>query len=666
MKLKLLFIFIFSFSILTSQNLKIDSLKTVLKASTTNDEKIKILEKLNTYLINYATPDNSIEYFMQMATLSNKMNKSKLESRAYKYISECYIKKEDLINAEKFALKAVKISENSNDVNFQLVDFNHLGRVYNHFGKYDKAIETYLKGIEIYLKNPAGNAIATVYSNLGISYDNFGDSENMIKAYLKGAEYADRLKNYLAKSHSLYCIGNAYTELEQFQKAESYYLMALKDSLLISNPLYINIHHHGLGITYSRWGNYKKAIIHNNIALKHYKSVGNKLYEFDVLNNISVVYNRMQNNYKSIEYAKKALNIAKELNHKLAIIGAKQTLASAYIDLKQFDSAETLLLEISKDTIHKDLVDLETKSAIYQNLAIVNEGRLNFKKSLSFFKKFKKANDSILLEKRNSKVTEIETKYQTEQKEKENIQLKAEKTEQTLQIEKEKTQKWLLGGGLGTSIITLFIFGYYYQKNKKQQLLIENLQKELHHHVKNNLGIIDTFIEVAKEEFFDKPFEHKLTELQHRIASINQVHKQLYSNKNLATLNVKKYVHELVTNIETSFAKQNIKIVQHIPEDLTISTTKSFPLGLIINEFLTNAFKYAFEDSEKGSIQITISSNKNSYFLTLQDSGKGLPTSFNLDKSTTFGIRIMKLLSEQLNGTFELNSNNGVQLTIKF
>ena len=488
----------------------------------------------------------------------------------------------------------------------------------------------------------------------------------MIKEYLKGSEYADRLKNYLAKSHSLYCIGNAYTELEQFQKAENYYLMALKDSLLINNPLYINIHHHGLGITYSRWGNYKKAIIHNNIALKHYKSVGNKLYEFDVLNNISVVYNRMQNHYKSIEYAKKALNIAKELNHKLAIIGAKQTLASAFIDLRQFDSAETLLLEISKDTIHKNLVDLETKSAIYQNLAIVNEGKFNFRKSLSFFKKFKNTNDLILLEKRNSKVTEIETKYQTEQKEKENIQLKAEKIEQTLQIEKEKTQKWLLSGGLGTSIITLFIFSYYYKKNKKQQSLIENLQKELHHRVKNNLGIIDTFIEVAKEEFSDKPFEHKLTELQHRVSSINQVHKQLYSNKKLATLNVKKYVQELVKNIENSFANKNIKVVQHIPDDLTISTNKSFPLGLIINEFLTNTFKYAFEDSEKGSIEITITSNKNKYFLTLQDSGKGLPTTFNLDKSTTFGIRIIKLLSEQLNGTFDLNSNNGVQLTIKF
>ena len=122
----------------------------------------------------------------------------------------------------------------------------------------------------------------------------------MINAYLKAAEYANKLKNHLAKSHSLYCIGNAYTDLEQFQKAEKYYLMALKDSALIDNPIYINIHHHGLGLTYSRWGQYKKAIKHNKIALKNYRLVGNKLYEFDVLNNMAVAYNHMSDNQKSI------------------------------------------------------------------------------------------------------------------------------------------------------------------------------------------------------------------------------------------------------------------------------------------------------------------------------------------------------------------------------
>jgi two-component sensor histidine kinase len=125
-------------------------------------------------------------------------------------------------------------------------------------------------------------------------------------------------------------------------------------------------------------------------------------------------------------------------------------------------------------------------------------------------------------------------------------------------------------------------------------------------------------------------------------------------------------VQELVTNIENSFANKHIKVVQHIPENLTIATENSFPLGLIINEFLTNSFKYAFENSEKGSIEITITNTNNKFILNLQDNGKGLPNSFNLEKTTTFGIRIMKLLSKQLNGTFELNSNNGVQLIIKF
>lgn len=109
MKFKILFIIVFSFSVLNSQNSKIDSLKLELKNTTSKVKKLKILEKLNTHLINYASPDDSFTFFKQMASLSNETKNTKLESRAYKYISECYIKKEDSINAEKFALKAIKI-----------------------------------------------------------------------------------------------------------------------------------------------------------------------------------------------------------------------------------------------------------------------------------------------------------------------------------------------------------------------------------------------------------------------------------------------------------------------------------------------------------------------------------------------------------------------------
>ena len=259
----------------------------------------------------------------------------------------------------------------------------------------------------------------------------------------------------------------------------------------------------------------------------------------------------------------------------------------------------------------------------------------------------------------------METKYQTEKKEKENLQLKADKIEQEQLTEKANTQKILFGIGLLASLVTLVVFTFFYRKNKKQKTIIESLQKELHHRVKNNLSIIDTFIEVAKEEFSDSKFETKLTELQNRIDSINEVHHQLYQSHDVTNLNLKKYIDTLAQNINTSFSDSNIHLKTSIDDDLNINADKSFSVGLIVNEFLTNSYKYAFDNAD-GEIQIGMKENKQHYELSLSDNGKGLPKDFDIKKIDSFGMRIMKLLTEQLNGTFNLSNSNGVTLQIKF
>lgn len=666
MNYKLSLVLLFTFSIIISQNSKIDSLKDELSIENIDTKKLKILTTLNKFLFDDGNPEESLPFYKQMNVLSLKVNNHKYEIESYKYITEFYMVKMDSINALKTAQLALDKSQNYNNPEYVLNCYNLLARVHHYFDNYENAIILYKKGIDFYDKNPVGKTICILYSNLGNALGIIGKSEEQIKVLVKGAEYAETLNDFQSKFLFLINLGWAYMAQEQYEKANEYILEGLNDSLNIETIRDKMKFHHLAGLNYSRWDKYEKALTHNNYVYEYYKKIGDKRFEFDVLNNTAVVYRKMNQPKKVIEISKKTLKIAQELNHKLAIFVANHTAATAYLDLNQFNEAEKMFLEIAKDSIDTNLIDTQALGGVFDNLSKVYEGKKEYKKSLFYLQKFKSINDSILIKQRDSKVTEIETKYQTEQKEKENLQLKAEKAEQTLQIEKEKTHKWLLGVGLGTSIITLFIFGYYYQKNKKQKLLIESLQKELHHRVKNNLSIIDTFIEVAKEEFTDKAFENKLTELQHRILSINQVHEHLHENKDLTTINVKKYVSELVTNIENSFANEHIKVVLNIAENLTISTDKSFPLGLIINEFLTNSYKYAFENLQEGIIEITINETKNNYLLNLKDNGKGLPPTFNLNKTTTFGIRIMKLLSKQLNGTFELKSENGVQLTIKF
>ena len=279
-------IFILFFTFFSyGQQTKIDSLKIVLKTESSKEGKIVILESLNKLLINYGDlTSESISYFEQMALLSKELGKVGLETRAYKYLSECYIRKEDFIKAELLAIKSLNINDSLNNNKDYLLDINQLGRVYYHFQKYKKAIDTYKKGISFYDKNPQGKIICSIYSNLGTAYGKTGESQKQIESYLKGAECAEKIGNFAAKSFALYNIGYIYMDLDQYEKAEKYFLNALKDSSKIELKAYVNMNHHSLGINYSRWGKYDKALKHNNIALKYYNVTGNKLYEFDALN----------------------------------------------------------------------------------------------------------------------------------------------------------------------------------------------------------------------------------------------------------------------------------------------------------------------------------------------------------------------------------------------
>jgi len=541
-------------------------------------------------------------------------------------------------------------------------DINYNKGLENLKVKKDSALYYFSKAATFYkTKNNSSNLAGALRKILEINYE-FG---YLIKAENQAFEALTIYKKLNKRKHQTYIyntLGNIYKKKGNFKEALKYHTKALtirKNELKHQSLTLASLNN--IALVYQESGNYYKAIEFLNEALKfdslrikkptkYAQLIDNKAYTLFLTDSLSNQILPLFNESLKIRTENNDIDGLTTNNIHLAeYYNKKKNLTKEFIHLKK-------AYEFAKK--NNDYFFLLT---ILKKMSIVNP-----KNSATYFEEYQQINNLVINAEREVKNIAAKIEYETEQKEAENQQLKVETAQQTLQIEKEKTHKWLLGGGLGTSIITLFIFGYYYQKNKKQKLLIESLQKELHHRVKNNLSIIDTFIEVAKEEFTDKAFENKLTELQHRILSINQVHEHLHENKDLTTVNVKKYVSVLVTNIENSFANKHIKVIQQIPDSLTVATDKSFPLGLIMNEFLTNSYKYGFSNLEEGIIEITISNDKNKYFINLSDNGKGLPTNFDLNKTTTFGIRIMKLLSKQLNGTFDLKSDNGVHLTIKF
>lgn len=262
-------------------------------------------------------------------------------------------------------------------------------------------------------------------------------------------------------------------------------------------------------------------------------------------------------------------------------------------------------------------------------------------------------------------------KFEVATKENENLRLRAQSAEQDALISIQNTLNTVLSLGLGIALLASGIFYFYYRKNKKQKELIEiqknkveHLQKELHHRLKNNLSFIDVFISLAKGKFKDPAYQEKLNELQNRISSMFEVHEQLFNKGNITKVNASSYVTKLAENVKRAYHQPHISIVQEIDEQEEIDSQASFPLGIIINEFVTNSYKYAFSPEKEGTIKISLNESHTQYRLKLSDDGKGLPENFNLDTIDTFGLDSIKLLTEEYNGSFSLTSKNGVALEI--
>lgn len=194
----------------------------------------------------------------------------------------------------------------------------------------------------------------------------------------------------------------------------------------------------------------------------------------------------------------------------------------------------------------------------------------------------------------------------------------------------------------------------------------EILLKEIHHRVKNNLALTINFIKLQKDKIDDESTVYMLTKIENRIHTMALLHTKLYESEDLNSIHLKKYITELVFNIASSFdISKNVSIECHI-DDVILDIDYALPCGLIINETVTNAMKYAFTN-QVGQLHIFLEQNQHEYILKISDNGIGLCHSFNLEDSKTLGLRLIYLITTtQLNGTVKYYNDKGLHFIITF
>ncbi|MES2515083.1 MAG: histidine kinase dimerization/phosphoacceptor domain -containing protein [Bacteroidota bacterium] len=224
-------------------------------------------------------------------------------------------------------------------------------------------------------------------------------------------------------------------------------------------------------------------------------------------------------------------------------------------------------------------------------------------------------------------------------------------------------------GLVAAQMLSLTIESHNKQKAKLALEIALNEQtvllQEVNHRVKNNLAIVGGLLNMQAEKSTDEYHKQLFMECRNRIDSIASVHELIYKAKSYAQLNFKEYLDQLVDHITESYKSiEHIKVIKGIT-DVHINIAAAIPLGLMVNELITNAYKHAFTRKTEGQIEVILLENNNQVFLTIKDNGNGFDK--NIIPKNSIGMDILGGLVEQIDGTYTLTSDEkGTSYKISF
>lgn len=360
-------------------------------------------------------------------------------------------------------------------------------------------------------------------------------------------------------------------------------------------------------------------------------------------------------------------------------------LFSAYLDLANY------YMDIGRPDLTKKYFE---KGKTYADPSIIfHIGRIhdvqcridssegNLLKALNEYKLTRIADDSIYNLRKTNQFAEVQIQYETEAKDK-NIELlvQKDKVQQATLRQSDIIKKFTLAGILVMLVITGLIYGGYRNKQKtnkeinEKNLALEQLVKdkewlvkEIHHRVKNNFHIVASLLEIQSSYLKNKEALSAIKESQNRIHSMSIIHQKLYQSETLSTIHMPEYIYELVEYLRESYAiRENIGFSLQI-ENIELNHASAITLGLILNEAITNAIKYAFAKTEDGKIAISLTHISDSQILlSIADNGRGLPEDFDAKRGASMGMELLQGLTDDLGGSFSIETDNGTHIKVIF
>jgi two-component system, sensor histidine kinase PdtaS len=362
-------------------------------------------------------------------------------------------------------------------------------------------------------------------------------------------------------------------------------------------------------------------------------------FENEVTNELALIYFNQGKSDSAQRYAGEALAAAHKFNNYLVIMNSSGLLSQVFEKTNPAKAYE--FLKIS--TAAKDTVTNTEKSKQVKQLEIKEKQRIDDLNLADVYAKNQLRFNTAVALLLSALIISFILYRNNRNKQKANLSLKDknDKIEKTL-AELKVTQ---------TSLVA---------RNAENELLL----KEIHHRVKNNLEVVSSLLALQSNQIDDANTKEAMQEGQNRVQSIGIVHQKLYQGKDLGAIEMKDYFINLSESILDSFGAQQRVQVECAMDALNVDVDTAVPLGLIVNELLTNTIKYAFPDGRSGKVQIRLVQTANgNLHMQVSDNGVGKSGSTS---GTGFGGQLISLLTQQLDGTMKEENNNGTHIYFEF
>ena len=545
-------------------------------------------------------------------------------------IGQDYLDDASYDEARSYLLKALKAGKETADTITIAAAYDVLSYLYEVQGNIPEAAKIrydYLKVIE---HSGDKNAIVHATTQLALNYKDLGNNQEAMKYFKQGLQPAKEAGDKVEESFFHSNIADLYIASGNFTEAMNHYTAALQLAYQFKDvPVLADIHH-GMGNLYQAQGNCTKALNYYLLAAGEFKSIANR----------------------------------KGLANLYAEMGI------AYTRLKQYGLAKQSFTDAK--ALYDDMDSKIPMDIYYSGTALLDSATGNWKNAYQHYKQYIIARDSSFNKETLKKLVTSQMQYESDKKE---AAIKAEQEKKDIvTLEEIKWQRNIRNAAFAVLALVLLFSGVVYrQRNKiagekkRSDLLLmdkELLLKEIHHRVKNNLEIVSSLLALQSAQIDDPDTKEAMLAGQNRVHSIGIVHQKLYQGKNLGAIEMKDYFINLSESILDSFGAEKRVTIECAMDQLDVDIDTAVPLGLIVNELLTNTLKYAFPEGQQGKVQIKLKKQTDGA-LHLEVSDNGIGKS-GLTHGTGFGGQLVSLLTQQLSGSMREEVKNGTSIYFEF